>query len=71
MDISGDDDLAFSENSEFEEGSSYSMSVFSTFPLTSTLSDAGGSHSSEGEKEDHNESLELPGAELRIEGDFK
>ena len=30
MDIDNDDS-AFSENSEFEEGSSYSMSVFSSF----------------------------------------
>ncbi|KAH9969571.1 TPR-like protein [Russula dissimulans] len=43
----------FSENSEFEDGSSYSESC-----------------SSVGEQERHNENFELPGAELRIEGDF-
>jgi len=71
MDIDGDDDSAFGENSEFEEGSSYSMSVFSTFSCAQADRNAGGSQSSEGEKEGHDESLELPGAELRIEGDFK
>jgi hypothetical protein len=68
MDIDGDDDSAFGEISEFEEGSSYSMSVFSTFSCTQLDRNAGGSQSSEA---GYNESLELPGAELRIEGDFK
>ena len=37
MDIDGDDDSAFSDNSDFQEGSSYSMPVF--FPLSRTQLD--------------------------------
>ena len=66
MDVGGDDS-AFSEDSEFEEGSSYSVSIFLLSFLHSTRFDVAGSRSSEGEQG----SLELPGAELRIEGEFK